>query len=158
VSKRPSPRKCPSCHKLLVLEFYRDWKDSTRTRRYHCQACNVRYGTMESALAPTFSVAKKNGRVEYFIPEKLARNIEAIAHNHKMPKLWALEIALEVANEPSEDRTESTTGIVMKVARIMSSRDPGLAVRYLIATGDATFTDIATYHGWVRGWMQGTDR
>ena len=70
------PMKCPQCGEvnLRVLET-RDRDEEIRRRR-ECQACRLRFSTVETLLVHYPQVIKKDGRRELFSKEKLRRGIQ----------------------------------------------------------------------------------
>src|SRR5579875_3157218 len=77
--------RCPYCADgaSRVLDS-REVGRGVRRRRI-CQSCGQRFTTYESQPAPTFTVLKRDGRLEGYDRSKLVRSLRAVCYKRPIP-------------------------------------------------------------------------
>ncbi len=77
---------CPICKSTSISVIdSRDYDAKTIRRRRECEDCKYRFNTYERIEAIKISVIKRNGRVEPFDREKIARGIKMSANDRISP-------------------------------------------------------------------------
>jgi transcriptional repressor NrdR len=120
--------KCPFCgHSDTAVKDSRAIEENTGIRRRrHCLECSARFSTVERVQLVLLKVLKKNGEVESFDREKLARSLKLALHRRPVPEekidrvLSSLVRQLEARGE-TEIPTSTIGEMVMQALKDLDS-------------------------------------
>ena len=136
--------RCPYCAEgaSRVLDS-REVGRGVRRRRV-CQSCGQRFTTYESQPAPTFSVLKRDGRLEGYDRAKLLRSMRVACYKRPVPVNAIEEVV---------DRIEASISR-LGVSTIDSRHIADLAMAYLSSVDEVAYL---CYASGVRGFHDADD-
>jgi len=136
--------KCPSCNSsdTKVVET-RPSKDLSNTRRRReCEACNLRFTTVETILMQLPSVVKKNGQKESFSQTKILKGLKAACSKRPVTQEQLQDIVKHIVRWAEQLRGDEITSREIGVIALQELKNIDKVASIRFASVHQTFNDI----------------